>query len=276
MVQKLGLFTLVKDVARGPTTPNELNQKTDPPSRCTQDQKKREGEKERIHEGESKRGRGTPEETSIIGTRLSDGPGRSQKSTLKPTAMPLVGSERLGVFGPSIAIAMTGPEARRAAIGTTSSGGLLSLCAQHAHDVVEGLLDIDAVLGGGLDEVAAELLGQRLAFLRGDGALDGLVALVADEHDGDGHGGVGGAHGGVQVAGPGGGAGAGGFLDHLDLVVEFGDAGEGGAGGDAVDQDEALAVPDPLVAQCGVFFLTRCVQHLEHTGLLIDHDLFAI
>lgn len=124
-------------------------------------ERKREFMREKAREGE-----GTPEETSIIGTRLSDGPGRSQKSTLKPTAMPLVGSERLGVLGPSIAIAMTGPEARRAAIGTASACRLLSLCAQHAHDVVEGLLDIDAVLGGGLDEVAAELLGQRLAFLR--------------------------------------------------------------------------------------------------------------
>lgn len=62
----------------------------------------------------------------------------------------------------------------------------------------------------------------------------------------------------------------------MDLVVKPLDARERRSGGDAVDQDETFAVPDPLVAQSGVFFLTGGVENLEHAGLPIYHDLFAI
>lgn len=69
---------------------------------------------------------------------------------------------------------------------------LLPLSTQQAHDVVEGLLDINAVLRGGLDELAAQLAGERVTLLRRDFALRHAVGLVAYEHDGDGAGGAGG------------------------------------------------------------------------------------
>lgn len=195
---------------------------------------------------------------------------------MQPAAMSrFIGSETsiLG-FGVSVS---TRRESPLATILRSTALGLLPLLAKHANDIVEGLFNIDAVLSGGLDEFAAQLLRQGLTLLRGDGALDGLVALVADKHDGDGQWGPGRAlHGRGEVAGAGGGAGASGLLDHLDLVVEFGDARERGARCDTVDQYETLAISNPLVAQCGVFFLARRVQHLEHARLLVDDDLFAV
>ena len=155
-----------------------------------------------------------------------------------------------------------------------AQAGLQSLAAQQADDIVKCLLDIDAVLGRSLDKLAAELAGQGMALLRRHLALRDAVALVADEHDGHGvgGGGGGGGHGRSWV----GGSGGGGLLDALDLVVEAGDAGEGRARRDAVDQHEALAVADPLVAQRGILLLAGGIEHLEHARLPVDDDLFAV
>lgn len=120
------------------------------------------------------------------------------------------------------------------------------LFSEVAHDVVEGLLNVNARLGGRFHEGAAELASQRLTLLRRDFSLGHAVALVPDEHDG---------RVGDQVAavlrrhGGHGRRGAGGrLLDALNLAVESLDAGEGGARGDAVDEDEAFSVADPLIA----------------------------
>lgn len=58
--------------------------------------------------------------------------------------------------------------------------------------------------------------------------------------------------------------------------MESGDAGKGGARGDAVDEDKAFPIADPLVPQRRVLFLASRVEHLEHAALAIDDDLFAI
>lgn len=68
----------------------------------------------------------------------------------------------------------------------------------------------------------------------------------------------------------------GGLLDALDEFVEAFDAVEGSAGRDAIDQDEAFAVADPLVAKGCIFFLACCVENFEHAGLVVDDDLFAV
>ena len=77
------------------------------------------------------------------------------------------------------------PQGRRSSILRLAAAAaplLLSLRSQHAHDVVEGLFDVDAVLGRRLDELAAELAGQGVTFLRRDLAFRDAVALVADQH----------------------------------------------------------------------------------------------
>ena len=110
---------------------------------------------------------------------------------------------------------------------------IVALFPQRAHDLVKRPFDIHAALGGGLDEIAAHVFGQGAAFLGGDLAVGGAVAFVADEHDGGlayEEGGGHGRGGGVDEAGGGGGGGGvGGFLDALDLVVEFPYPAEGGA-----------------------------------------------
>lgn len=45
-------------------------------------------------------------------------------------------------------------------------GHLLVVAADLADEIVEGVLDVDAGLGGGLDELAAELSGQGFTLYR--------------------------------------------------------------------------------------------------------------
>lgn len=54
------------------------------------------------------------------------------------------------------------------------------------------------------------------------------------------------------------------------------DAREGRARRDAVHEEEALAVPDPLVPERRVFFLPCRVQHLEHACLAVYHGLLPV
>ncbi len=143
---------------------------------------------------------------------------------------------------------------------------------KQAHDVVEGFLDIDAVLCRRLDEITPQLPRQGLPLLRAHLALRDAISLVAHEHDWDAACWCGGGDGGAGVRG----RVCGGLLDPLDLVVEALDAGEAAAGGDGVDEDEAFAVADPLVAERGVFFLAGCVEDFEHAGLAVYHHLFAV
>ena len=82
--------------------------------------------------------------------------------------------------------------------------------------------------------------------------------------------------GGAQIAGPGRRSGIGGFLDHLDLIVELLYPRKGRPRSDAVDKDEAFAVADPLVSQCGVFLLPSGIQDFQHARLAIDHHLLSV
>lgn len=162
--------------------------------------------------------------------------------------------------------------ATAAAGGALGFGSLLALAAKDADNVIEGLFDIYAVLGRGLDKLAAELAGEGVALLRRHLALGDTIAFVADEHDRDRQLRVGGGYGGAGI-GRGGGAG---FLDALNLVVEALDARKRGARGDAVDENEPLAVTDPLVAEGRVFFLTSGVEDFEHARLGVDDDLLSV
>lgn len=63
-----------------------------------------------------------------------------------------------------------------------------------------------------------------------------------------------------EVTGPGGRVGMSRLLDSLHLGIKFLDPREGVSRSNAVDQDEALAVPNPLVSEGGVFLLTGSVS----------------
>lgn len=75
----------------------------------------------------------------------------------------------------------------------------MTLATQDADHVVKGLFDIDAILGRGFDKLTTKLSGQGMAFLRGDFALRHSVALVSDQHYGDGKLGVGRRYGRARV-----------------------------------------------------------------------------
>lgn len=62
-----------------------------------------------------------------------------------------------------IHLALRGAGAERTAAGRVG-GHLLVVAADLADEVVEGVLDVDAGLGGGFDELAAELAGQSFAL----------------------------------------------------------------------------------------------------------------
>lgn len=134
--------------------------------------------------------------------------------------------------------------ATAAAGGTLGTRSCLALATEDADDIVKCLFNIDAVLGRSFDEFTSKFAGEGVALLRGHLALGDAIALVADEHDGDGQLRGGGGYGRAGIGGRGGA----GLLDSLNLMMEALDARKGGARGDAVDEDEALAITNPLVA----------------------------
>ena len=58
----------------------------------------------------------------------------------------------------------------------------LSLPSELSNDVKEGLLDVDAVFGGCLDEVAAKFLCECLSLLGRDFPFRDTVAFVSNQH----------------------------------------------------------------------------------------------
>lgn len=62
-------------------------------------------------------------------------------------------------------------------------GLILSLPPQRSDNLVKGLLNIDAVLRGGFNEITTHLLCQRASLLRGHLSLRDPITLVSNEHD---------------------------------------------------------------------------------------------
>lgn len=59
-------------------------------------------------------------------------------------------------------------------------------------------------------------------------------------------------------------------------MMESFDPGEGRPRGNAVHQDEPLAISNPLVPQRSVLLLAGCVENLKHACLPVYDDLFAV
>lgn len=90
----------------------------------------------------------------------------SQDDALDATSVSgTVGSEGFWIFRTGVPIAHRAQASRSTILGS-SSLLLLPLLSEHANDIVKGLLNVDAVLGGRLDEFAAQVLRQGLSFLR--------------------------------------------------------------------------------------------------------------
>src|ERR1700744_4966301 len=104
-----------------------------------------------------------------------------------------------------------------------------------------------------------------------------LIALVADQHNGD-RAGVSrlSSHLGRQRTGACRRIRVSRLFNPLYLRIELLDPLKGVSGCNTVDEDETLSISYPLVAESGIFFLSSRIQHFEHASLLINHDLFAI
>ncbi len=159
-----------------------------------------------------------------------------------------------------------------AAGGGHGSGCGLSLSSQDPDDVVESLLYVYAILGRRLDELAAQLACESMALLGGYLTLGDPIALVPHKHYRDGRRRAGGGDGRAGI----GGRRCCRLFDPLDLVVKSLDSREGRPGRDAVDEDEAFAVSNPLISQGGILFLAGRIQHFQHAGLIIYDNLLTV
>lgn len=188
-----------------------------------------------------------------------------------------IGTEGLRIFSVAIPVFALAAKAGPSSVLSFSSLLLHALLPEQPDHIVECFLNVNAVLRGGLNKFATQLFGESRSFLCGHCALDDLVALVAHQHyrnwTGRPRRRV---QGRSQVAAARGGSGIRRLLDQLYLVVELVNTRKRGSGRDAVDENEALSIPDPLVPQCGIFFLARGVQHFQHARLLVDHDLLPV
>jgi len=139
--------------------------------------------------------------------------------------------------------------------GGGSAGRLLLVVFPYLpNEVAECLIDVDTLLGGSFDELAAKVLGQVSSLVHPNLTLIFEIALVGNNNDGEG----------VNV------------LDSEDLLVESADFLERVAGCDGVDEQEPFACAHVLLTHRSVFFLPSGIQYVQQCDLLIDHALLAV
>ena len=136
----------------------------------------------------------------------------------------------------------------------TLGKGLLVVPADLADELVEGLVDVDLLFGGRLDELAAKVLGKVLALLRGDLAVVLEIALVGHDDNGE-----------VVLV-----------LDTENLLVEGGDLVKAVPGGDRVDTEETLPGAHVLLPHGRVLLLAGGVEDVKEGDLLINHTLLPV
>jgi len=136
----------------------------------------------------------------------------------------------------------------------TASGLLLVVFPDFANQIAESLIHIDALLGGSLDELAVEMLREVTTLVHSDLPLELKVTLVGDNDDRE------------RIL----------VLYSQDLLVEGADFLERIAGGDRVDEKEALAGSHVLLPHSTIFFLSSRIQHVEKGNLLINDALLSV
>jgi hypothetical protein len=167
-------------------------------------------------------------------------------------------------------------------------GHFLVVAADLTDKVVESVFDVRAGLGGGLDELAAELSGQgftlcmerkgdsvsfeamrgrypvvltgywdgmiKLCTLLGDDTLLLQITLVSDNNDGE-----------VVLV-----------LDAQNLLLEGHDFFKGLTRCDGVDEQEALAGAHVLFPHCRILLLACRVENIQESDLIVDNTLLAV
>lgn len=190
---------------------------------------------------------------------------------ISPTirAVPSLHNHAFPTASPILALSITNVQLPHLPITATSStatgcvsGHFLVVAPDFADEVVEGVVDVDARLCGGLDEFAAkgtgecfslylhnkwletvtfdknrESVGAKYTLLR-NLSLALQIALVAYNNDGE-----------IIF-----------ILDPQNLLLERHDLLKTLPAGDAVHEQEALAGPHVLFAHRRVFFLAGCIE----------------
>ena len=126
--------------------------------------------------------------------------------------------------------------------------------ANFTDDFIESLFDIDTSLGRSLQERTIQGLAEVAAFAGLHFAFVFQIALVAqDDH-------------GVAVF----------VLDAQNLVAERLDGLEGGTASNRINNQEALARSNVLVAHGRIFFLASRVEDIQQADFAVDFDLLAV
>jgi hypothetical protein len=131
---------------------------------------------------------------------------------------------------------------------------LLVVPANLPHELIEGLVNVDLLLGRGFNELAAKVLGEVLALLHGDLAVVFQITLVTHNDDGE-----------VVLV-----------LNTENLLVEGGDLVKAVPGGDGVDAEETLSGPHVLLSHGGVLLLSGGVEHIQQGDLLVNDTLLPV
>jgi len=140
-----------------------------------------------------------------------------------------------------------------AAATATSLGS--NLVVHLADEIIEEFLNIDRVLGRGLEERAVVELGcEVLAVLLGNDALVLEIALVANKDRGE-----------VLLV-----------LYTDNLITDVLQIRESGLGDDAVDEDEALAVLHVEVTHSGELLSAGSIENLEEVLDAVDLNVLSV
>lgn len=163
-----------------------------------------------------------------------------------PTTSTMVTGTR--VFGTAIPSSTSGVDHR------SSSLLFLVVLPDLPDKITERLIDVDTLLGRGLDKFASEMFGKVTALVHANLTLVFQIALVRYDNNGE------------RIL----------VLHTEDLLVECADFFERVAGGDRIYEKETLSRAHVLLTHGTVLLLSSRVQNIEQRDLLINDALLPV
>jgi len=154
----------------------------------------------------------------------------------------------------AIVIASRSAAAHRHSSSRSASCLFLIVLADFPNKVAEGLVNVDTLLGGGLDELAAEMFCHVSALVHANLAFVLQITFISNDDHREG----------VSV------------LHAENLLVEGADLLEGVSRSDGIDEKEALARAHVLLTHGTVFLLASGIQDVEEGNLLVNDTLLAV